>query len=152
VAIDIRRATMREFWHLSGALLQKNHAEIALGLEHWAVAPDVARYAAAEQAGKVFATVAMDGSELAGYSVVFVDDHMHYAGRRVMLNDVFYVNPEHRGRSLGGRLIRASEQLARAQGAHVALWSMRHGSDMHRAMGKLPSYRLHDVSFCKELS
>jgi GNAT superfamily N-acetyltransferase len=104
--------------------------------------PDAAAYARLHDAGVLFALVAMEGDEVAGYCTVIVSPHLHNPTIKVAASDALFVLPDARRSLTAGRLIRAAEDEARERGADRFTWNTRAGSglaEMFRAHGYAPA-------------
>ena len=91
-------------------LLHAHWTEVALYRDKIELAPDFARYQAAEDAGTLFVVTARDGGTLIGYAVFFVSQNLHYKHSIVAMNDVVFVARARRG-IIGARLIQNAERL-----------------------------------------
>jgi hypothetical protein len=76
------------------------------------------------------AFTARDGEKLIGYSVWFLDAHIHYADALVASNDVIFVHKSYRkGSSVGTDLITYSERMLKQIGVNKALWHIKFDHD-----------------------
>lgn len=91
-------------------LLHAHWSEVALYRDKIELAPDFARYQAAEDAGTLFVVTARDGGALIGYAVFFMSLNLHYRHSIVAMNDVVFVSRDRRG-IVGARLIQNAERL-----------------------------------------
>lgn len=71
--------------------------------------PDYEAYLELERDGhlRVF-IVRDDDDKMIGYSVTFIQNHIHYSDCVYALNDILFVHPDHRGGTVGYRLIKES--------------------------------------------
>ena len=114
-------------------LLPLHYEELALDKDKVPLMPRWDVYAAREAAGELcFVTVREDG-RLIGYFIGFVMPGLHYATCLTCQMDIFYIHPDHRGRSCGLRLFRTVEKELRRRG--VQRWFV--GSKLHRDSGRL---------------
>jgi GNAT superfamily N-acetyltransferase len=100
-------------------LLERHWDEIAWTKELSGVDVDRTVYAALEKAGALVCVTARCAGALVGYAVYFVRYHPHYRTVKWAVSDVYWLAPEHRGRSLGVRMFRYVEQVLQAEGVKV---------------------------------
>ena len=85
-----------------------------------------------------------------GYSINFIGPHMHYSNLRYAHNDALFVKAGHRGGTLGLRLMRETERLAREQGARMMMWHAKPDTALHKLLPRL-GYAVQDIAFSKEI-
>lgn len=111
-------------------LLDLHYDELTLHKDVMQLAPDWPRYETLEDADKLLAFTARDDGQLIGYSVWFVDAHIHYAGTLVATNDVIFLHKNYRhGTSAGRDLIGYSEQMLKSFGVDKAIWHIKFKND-----------------------
>lgn len=112
--------------------------EIALG--HDKVPLDVARdnYQALCDAGLLHIVTVRDNGQLVGYHVGCVNGHLHYAGTKHCMTDVYFLLPAYRKGRTGIRLF----QRVEAEMAALGVVKLITGAKLHTAAGK--SGRLFD--------
>ena len=153
VILDVTVAEMREH---AGALMEAHWQEVARNKELMKLDPNWDAYHYLEDAGMMFALgafVTEGGREkLVGYSVNFVQQHMHYKQLRYGQNDLLFIGAEHRGGSLGMRLIRESEKRARELGCQMFLWHAKDDPTL-KLKDILPKlgYGVQDIIFSRAL-
>jgi GNAT superfamily N-acetyltransferase len=131
-------------------LLQAHRDELATAKHLMVLAPNWDAYRALENTGSLLALVAYCGEEIAGYSVCFIGAHLHYSGMRYAQNDVLFVAPQHRNGTLGVRLIRETERLAKERGARLMMWHAKTGTALEKIMPRL-GFGVQDIVFSKEI-
>lgn len=119
--------------HVEG-LLQEHYDEVAKNKDLMVLDPDWDKYFVLEEAGKLITVLAFEGSTCVGYCVSLLDTHLHYKGLLHSLNDVIFLHRDHRASSLGLRLIKQTEDEARARGAQLMLWHAKEGSALSKIM------------------
>lgn len=92
---------------------------------------DWGRYFAMERAGCLRGITVRRNGKLIGYSAFITTPHLHYKSTPYAINDVFYIDPEHRGLA-GVRLIQQSEKLLREIGVRKVLYHVK----LHVLLGK----------------
>jgi GNAT superfamily N-acetyltransferase len=96
--------------------------------------PDIEKYVALENAGVLKNVCVYDEDRLIGYSVLFIQPHLHYCKDLFAYVDVIYLHPDYRGSTLGVKLVKKTEQLARECGASVVTF---HTKPLHPAIDKV---------------
>ena len=96
--------------------------EVALDQDRVPLAPDWTKYRHLERAGVLKAIGAWDRGRLVGYDAFFVQPTMHYSTSLWAVNDILYLDPDHRKGLAGARLIRASEGLLKEIGVEKVLY------------------------------
>ena len=86
-----------------------NHwAEIAGHQDTVPLDPDFARYQRLEDDGMLRIFTARNDSILIGYFITFISPHIHYKSTIYGINDILYVHPDHRGGTVGYRLMKGA--------------------------------------------
>jgi len=142
-------ASYDELVAAAGPLIQDHWAEVSLDKGH-PPAPDDLRYRYLESIDALIVLVARVDSMVVGYSVSFVTRHMHY-DFMLCANDVLFVAKEHRGTSLGSRLMAATIEAAKVGGAERMGWHCKDGSELHRALAKSGNYRHQDHVYTRSI-
>ena len=112
--------------------------------------PDPALYDMAEQANSWFGLAAYDGDKMIGYSSAWLMRHPFNPSVIFASSEALYVKPGYRSGTAPARLIKATEQEAKAIGAVRMMWHTRAGTrfaDMLRRRG----YEDLDVVVMKEI-
>lgn len=111
---------MRRFLVDTKDLLHKHWEELALNKEKVPLSPDDDRLVSLQRTGILKSITVYNNANIAvGYSVLFIQPHVHYSTTTMAHVDIIYVDPEYRSTSLGARLLLATEQLAKDNGAQV---------------------------------
>jgi GNAT superfamily N-acetyltransferase len=118
-------------------MLEDHYQEIATDKAIKPFIPDLDKYQAMEDAGMLRIFTARDtlqgsvkllGHErgrLVGYFVSFVMKHMHYSETTMAINDIMYVDPTHRGSTVGYRLIKLASLDLKNLGADILIIHMK---------------------------
>lgn len=120
-------------------LLRANWAETGFDFDF---APDFDAYQRLQDEGLIFALVAFDGESVVGYSTAAITRHLFNPDVIVCNSDALFVEPTRRAGTLPGRLVLATEALARERGASRMLWHTRAGTpfaDMLMLRGYVPA-------------
>lgn len=112
--------------------------------------PDMDKYRKLEEQGVLLILAAYAEDKLVGYSVNFINNNLHYADLRMCTNDLLFVKKEYRNSSIGFKLIKETERMARERGAGIILW---HAKEKTSLSVMLPGigYGIQDIVFSKEL-
>lgn len=115
-------------------LLERHHAEIGNYRDCIPLSPNYAKYAALEAAGQILVVTARANDVLVGYADFIVDTGLHYSTVLWPENDILWVAPEYRGRTVGVRLIATAEKFLKDRGAVVLHFRSKTN---HPALGRL---------------
>ena len=158
VSIDVVRSVQH-------TLLTDHWSEVARNKQLMVLDPDWPAYYQLEEKGLLTTLVAWQGvaeegnviGRLVGYSVnILVPRHLHYRGLCVFQNDVLYVDPKHRGKSVGARLIKATVEAGREAGARMMLWHSKETDSKGRPaelgpLLKKMGYGVQDIIYSSEI-
>lgn len=145
---DVREISVSEYIGKVADLTRAHWQETEPGVSSDGPCPVADVYAALEQVGNVVAFGAFDGDELIGYSVAILGPHLHY-GFTYAHHDLLYVRPDHRRGSLGLRLMRMTEEAAKARGARFVVWHVKPGSTLESILSRA-GYAVEEVVYKKE--
>lgn len=127
-------------------LIEEHYAELTAHKDVIFLAPDWARYRALEDASKLMVFTARHGDTLVGYSVWFVDCHIHYKHQLFANNDIIFLHKAYRSpttwwtvtqstvkrwlhmkpsNSIGKQLIAYSESQLKLIGVTKAIWHIK---------------------------
>jgi len=110
-------------------LLVDHYEELTLNKHKVKLNPDWNRYFELERQGKLHLFTLRDQTELVGYSVFFLDTHIHYKDLMVATNDIIYLKKSDRLGISGIRLIKYSEQQMKSLGADKITWHVKLSQD-----------------------
>lgn len=119
VARAIIQQESAETWREEGLRLFEQHRQ---EISHYQDIPldiDLASYLKAEEIGALRCYTARVDGQLVGYCVLFVRHNVRYRSSLQAVQDVLYLDPRYRGRSLGVRLILFAERALQAEGVQV---------------------------------
>lgn len=148
--LTIRQSTVAEFRERAGELMQAHSDEVVLHPDLMRLAPNWERFHDLESAGMLVVLLALEGDEVIGYSLVLLLRHHHYSDLFFAQSEAIYVTPSRRKSKIGLSLIRATEKVAKRDGAQLMLWHTRSG---HKLDALLPSlgYEQHEVIYSRRL-
>lgn len=133
---------MAEIKQGSLADLREERAQVLL-FRHWEEIshyPDIPLeinwpvYEAAEAGGKFRLFLVRVDGEIAGYAAYFVNHNPRYMSSLQAVQDVIFLAPEHRGGTLGYRLIAFADKALAAEGCQCVY---QHQKNAHPALGRL---------------
>lgn len=132
-------------------LLEEHRDELTTDKALMQLAPDVARYAALEDAGAIFALVARnEAGQVVGYSVNIIGPHLHYSALRYAHNDVLFLSSGQRSGTLGLRLMRETRKEAQVRGAQLMCWHAKPGTSLEQILRR-QGVRVQDILFSEVL-
>lgn len=128
-------------------LLDLHYEELCARKDVIKLAPNFDQYQALEDAGKLMVYTARDAGQLVGYSVWFIDCHIHYQHQLFANNDIIFLHPSYRNKTtawtvtrsylrrlfglkkktkgVGEQLIDYSETQLRLIGVTKAIWHVK---------------------------
>lgn len=132
-------------------LMEEHWSESAKNKTLMVLNPDYDRYFAIDKFGCCLTLVAYDEWDLVrGYSVNFIAPHIHYKDLVVCTNDVLFLGKENRNSTLGLRLIKETEKLAKEKGAELMLWHAKEQSALEKIL-QHKQYGVQDIIYSKVL-
>jgi hypothetical protein len=147
--LDIRLGSYKDVAQ-AAALLDEHWIELAKNKDLMVLSPALERYEAMENADFMFTLCAYLDGELIGYSTNFIVTHMHYSGLLVCSNDLLFISKPYRNSSLGGNLIRVTEEEAVKRGAKLMLWHAKENTPLSACLPKM-GCKVQEVIYSKEL-
>lgn len=132
-------------------LLVAHWDEVAKNKQVMVLKPDRDRYAFLDENNGLLCLWALDADgEIVGYSVNFIGPHIHYADLVVANNDVLFLREDLRPSTVGLRLIRETERVAKERGARLMLWHAKENTALAKIMPRM-GYGVQDIIFSKEI-
>lgn len=101
-----------DFWREVEQMAGRHWNEVGSHRDVLRFLPDHAKYQAAEKMGQLTILTARAEGKLIGYLVVAVMGHLRDRSKRVMVEDLFYVEPMYRRYRVGPKLRDLAESLA----------------------------------------
>jgi GNAT superfamily N-acetyltransferase len=114
-------------------MLPQHWEELALDKDQVPLDPRWDAYRAMYLRGELLLVTLRERGRLIGYSWTFIMPHMHYGSTLTATMDIFWIDPEYRGRMGGKRLFRAVEAELCRRG--VKRWMV--GSKLHKDSSRL---------------
>jgi hypothetical protein len=87
---------------------------------------------------------------IVGYSLNFIGPHFHYSDLVVCNNDVLFLRNDLRPSTVGLRLIRETERVAKTRGARLMLWHAKDQTSLAKIMPRM-GYVVQDIIYSKEI-
>ena len=131
-------------------LIQMHYDEIALHKEVIPLDPDWNRYDLLEAAQDLACITARDDGKMIGYSVFFLQNHIHYKSTRMAFNDVLYLHPDYRKGRTGIKLIQHSEDHLKWLGIKKVVWHIKKANDFSPILQRM-GYGSEEVVMAKIL-
>lgn len=113
---------VEQFFSDDKGILDTHWKELANYPDKIKLNPDIDKYKFMQQNNVLKNICVYNESKLIGYCVLFCTPHPHYKDDVFVSVDVFYVDPEYRSGTIGIRLIKETEKVARSIGASVLLY------------------------------
>jgi|SRR5215472_3541807 len=134
-------------------LLPVHHKELGPYQDAMPLAPDLTLYEKASKQHLVHFFTARDGYEkLIGYAIYFIKPNPHYNNTAPWaISDIFWLNPNYRGRGIGTSILRFAEDTLRKMGCFLMHTTTKVD---HPALGKLlekNDHKLVETSYQKRL-
>ncbi len=135
------------------AILEAHHAEVGVLKGTLDLMPDWAQYELLQVKGElIFITARSNRARVAGYMLVILRPHLHYAGAKVAYDDAHYLTPKYRGGGWGKKMIQYAERRAKAYGAKVFSMRTKAGEHNHGYIFESLGYKLTDLVYLKDLT
>jgi len=99
-------------------LWKKHYEEIALDKESIELNPHIQGYEELNKYGGLVIFTVREENKLIGYSFFVLQYSFHYKQLICAINDLFYILPEYRGKFLGSKLLKESEEILNKMGVH----------------------------------
>jgi hypothetical protein len=125
-------------------LIKRHYAELTLDKDVMKLAPDWDRYNELNSLGKLSIVAAYDGEKMVGYSVFFLNEHIHYKNNIIANNDVLFLAPEYRLGMTGIKLIKYSEMILQQLGVSKVIWHVKMARDFRRLLHRM-GYQDEDI-------
>jgi hypothetical protein len=114
------------------------------------LSPDWDAYAMAEEAGKLRCYTARFAGELIGYAAYFVNRNPHYKTSLQAVQDVLFLVPEHRKRTVGLKFVAWCDRQLAAEGVQAVYHHSKIAMPMDPLLKRL-GYELIDTLWAKRL-
>lgn len=131
-------------------LFEDHWQEIAKNKKVMVLKPDYDKYRFLEESGIMRTLVAYEGNVVIGYSVNFIQPHLHYSDLISCYNDIVFLSKEKRNSPVGLKLLRATEKAAKEWGADMMLWHVKEGTSIDSILPRL-GYCVQDIVYSKTL-
>ena len=125
-------------------LIKRHYAELTLDKDVMKLAPDWDRYNELNNLGKLSIVAAYDGEKIVGYSVFFLNEHIHYKNNIIANNDVLFLAPEYRLGMTGIKLIKYSEMILQQLGVSKVIWHVKMAKDFRKLLHRM-GYQDEDI-------
>ena len=146
----IELSTLEDIKGVIESLFEEHYEEIARNKQIMKLKPNWDVYHKAEDLGTLFTYLAKKEGKCVGYSSNMIGNHLHYADLLYCQNDLLFVSKEHRGGSLGIKLMKATEKHAKLLGCKLMLWHAKQDTTLAQMLPRL-KYGVQDIVFSKEL-
>jgi len=131
-------------------LFEDHWQEVAKNKKVMVLKPDYDKYRFLEESGIMRTLVAYEDGIVIGYSVNFIQPHLHYSDLISCYNDIVFLSKEKRNSPVGLKLLRATEKAAKEWGADMMLWHVKEGPSIDSILPRL-GYGVQDIVYSKTL-
>jgi hypothetical protein len=114
-----------------------HYEELTLHKQVVKLDPDWNRYKSLADQNMITIITARDKGILIGYSLFFVNSHIHYKNNIMANNDVLYLHPDYRQGRTGLKLIRKCEQVLQEQQVDKIIWHVKYAKDFRQILYRL---------------
>ena len=118
-------------------LIELHYEELTLHKQVVKLDPDWNRYKSLADQNMITIITARDKGILVGYSLFFVNSHIHYKNNIMANNDVLYLHPDYRQGRTGLKLIRKCEQVLQEQQVDKIVWHVKYAKDFRQILYRL---------------
>ena len=126
-------------------LIAAHWDEIALFKESIYLEPDYNKYVELNKLGVLKIYTVRDDDKLVGYFLVTVSPNLHYKSHLFAVNDIIYIDPEYRGRTVAYRLFKYAESELKKLGVSVITINMKVYAKFDRLLTKLGYGKIEEV-------
>ena len=135
--MKIQQETLYGVFEEIEELIKLHYDEVALHKDFMKLDPDWPRYHALEQSEKLIMFTIRDEDKLIGYSAFFIDQHLHYKGSKIAINDVVFLHPDYRNISVGSALIKFCDEELSKMGETKITWHVKFSNDFRHILKAL---------------
>jgi predicted GNAT superfamily acetyltransferase len=146
---EVRESSLDELSPLI-PLMTDHWEESAKNKELMVLSPDYERYSELEYQGGLVCLAAVAGGTIVGYSVNFLQPHLHYSELMCGYNDLIYVSPEYRASPLGIRLIKKTREALKQKGARLMLWHAKENTTLDKLLPRM-GCKVQETIYSEEL-
>jgi hypothetical protein len=130
-------------------LLTDHHTEVEWGQDKIPLNPDLGKYEDMIMSGDCAIFSMREEGELIGYASFFIYEHPHHKGTYFASNDMLYVKPDNRGRSVPEFISYCEEELAK-DGCNVISISFKAGHN-HMVLMSKSDYEMTEIVYSKHI-
>lgn len=123
--IKYDRQHLKEVKEEIAPMLDAHYEEVAMYQDHIELNPQWEMYENLELMDRLFIFTMRDEGKLIGYSVFFLNPHMHYADHEFAMNDIVYIDPDRRGTEETVNFFKWCEKHMRDCGTSVISYHMK---------------------------
>lgn len=111
---------------------------------------DYEYYKQLDDLGALLCIGAFKDNAIVGYSINAIVKDAHDCTKIICNNDALYVKPEFRTGSIGIKLIKETEKLAKERNCYGVIWHAKPGSPLDHLLEKI-GYYVKDLLYMKEV-
>lgn len=148
-SIQIKAVNPVEYIEETTRLVKEDWSELERDFSERPPAVNADIYQAMYDSNMLICLGVFDGDSVVGYSIAFIYRHLHYA-IQVAQTDALFLAKNYRKGSLGLRLMRETEQAAKAAGCKRMIWTAKPNSTLHNVLER-KGYALGDLLYFREV-
>ena len=118
-------------------LLRAHYEEISTDKEIRVLDPDYDKYIQLNEMGGLRVFTVRDDGVLIGYFVTLMTPHIHYMQTEFAMNDIMYLDPGHRGGTVGYRMVKLAIEDLKNLGVEVLIIHMKVEYPFRELLSKL---------------
>lgn len=134
----------------SHELMHEHWDEIVKRKNLFKVNPDNSAYEYIEKSGNSFTLICEIDNKIVGYSINIMHPNLHFKDVMMCDNDVIFVSKKYRNTSIGIKLIKETERIAKEKGCDIMAWHAKPNTPLAKILPRLNN-SLHEHIFTKEL-
>lgn len=129
-------------------LLVEHWLEIGVNREQIPLSPDFSKYIALQDAGVLHCVSVRVEGKLVGYSLTFLQPHLHYSKNLFALNDIIFISKDYRKGTLGFKLIKFVEDEMKRKDVSKIVYHIKTAHNFGKILERL-GYTAEEINYCK---
>ena len=123
--IEYTITPLQDFLDECEPMLADHYEEVAMYTDKIDLDPDYTRYEQAEEADLLRIFTLKDDGKIVGYNIFFVGAGLHYSSTKYALNDIVYIDPDHRHQEHTVTFFKRCESWLKEEGVQVISYHMK---------------------------
>ena len=147
MAITYQEEKLTDFLEEVKPILEQHYDEISV-TKNFPLSPDYVAYIQMQELGFLTCVTCRKDGVLIGYIAFFVRPHLHYLTCKTAVEDLYFVQKEHRQGMVGIKLFKKAEEILKAKGVQRIILSCKTNLDHSKIFEHL-GYRFFEKHFDK---